>query len=96
MRALQALEGARNFIGHGLHTGRQWMGQIDAHMQRGFQMLGSLQPIVAEAANLFGNTRQKQLLNQAAQGISAARNKYGEIRGHAEKAGNLVDRFQHV
>ena len=70
------------------------MGQLDAQMQRGFQMLGNMQPIIAGAADLFANTRQKQILNQAASGISAARSKYGEIRGQAEKAVNLVDRFQ--
>ena len=94
MRA--ALQTVRHFIGHGIHTGRQWMSQIDQHMQRGFHMIGNLQPIVAEAANLLAITRQKQLLNQAASGIGAARNKYGEIMGHAEKMGQLVDKFQNA
>ena len=71
-RVLSYYSTARNFIGKAAATGRHFLSHMDTALHNGFAVAQAARPIVAEAANLYGGQRAKQLLNRAAEGVDAA------------------------
>ena len=84
---------ARDFLARSYHSGRHFISQFDGAVQRRFDVIKAIQPIVAEAANLYGCNQTKALLNTASRGISKAEGGYKQIRSESARAGNLLNRM---
>ena len=84
---------ARDFLARSYLSGRHFISQFDGAVQRSFDVIKAIQPIVAEAANLYGSTQTKAILNTASQGIRRAESGYKQVRSESAKAGNLLNRL---
>ena len=84
---------ARDFLARSYHSGRHFISQFDGAVQRSFDVIKAIQPIVAEAANMYGNQSTKALLNTASRGIKQASSQYQQIRGEGKRADNLISRL---
>ena len=72
---------ARSFLGRAAATGRHFLSHLDTALHNGCAIANAARPIVAEAANMYGGQRAKQLLNRAAEGAQAAQAAHGRVRG---------------
>ena len=93
LRPQNYYKSAREFLTKSYHQGRHFISQFDGVVQRSFDVARALQPIVAEAANLYGSNQTKALLNTASRGISKAEIGYKQVRGEGARAGNLLNRM---
>ena len=84
---------ARDFLATSYHSGRHFISQFDGAVQHSFDVIKAIQPIVAEAANMYGNQSTKTLLNTASRGIKQASSQYQQIRGEGKRADNLISRL---
>ena len=84
---------ARDFLARSYHSGRHFISHIDGAVQRSFDVIKAIQPIVAEAANLYGSTQTKAILNTASQSINRAESGYRQVRSESARAGNLLNRL---
>ena len=85
---------ARDFLARSYHSGRHFISHIDGAVQRSFDVIKAIQPIVAEAANLYGSTQTKAILNTlGGGGINRAESGYRQVRSEGARAGNLLNRL---
>ena len=84
---------ARDFLPRSYHSGRHFISQFDGAVQRSFDVIKAIQPIVAEAANLYGSTQTKAILNTASQGISRAESGFKQVRSEGARAADLLNRM---
>ena len=84
---------AKDFLGKAYMTGRHFISQVDGAAQRTFSVLKAIQPIVAEAANIYGCAQTKAMLNQASRNVNAASKVHQQLRGEAARASGLFNRM---
>ena len=75
--------------GHGKAMGTK----LDGLIGQGANMYSTLAPLVNEAAIAYGGGATKSNLYKLHEGVHGGLKKYSEIRGEAQRAGDLVERF---
>ena len=84
---------AKDFLGKAYMTGRHFISQVDGAAQRTFSVLKAIQPIVAEAANIYGNKETRAMLTKGGAYLNAGTKLHQQIRGEAARASGLFNRM---
>ena len=93
LRPLSYYSTARDYLGKAYHSGRHFLSRIDGAAKMTFDVLKAARPIIAEAANLYGGSETKALLNRASQGLDAAQKIHGRARMEASRVGGFASRL---